>query len=138
MSQVPPPMSITATPSSFSSSSSTACAEASGSSTMSATDRPQRLAHLTTFWALVTAVVTMWTLASRRTPAMPTGSRMPSWSSMTYCWGRTCRTSRSIGIATARAASSTRTRSASRTSLSLTATMPCELSPRTCAPEMPA
>src|SRR5262245_43730728 len=32
----------------------------------------------------------------------------------------------------------TRPMSASRTSLSLTATMPCELSPRTCAPEIAA
>ena len=78
MSQVPPPMSISATPSSRSSSSRTAAAEASGSSTMSATWRPQRLAHFTTFCADVTAVVTMWTLASSRTPAMPSGSRMPS------------------------------------------------------------
>ena len=46
---MPPPMSITATPISFSSSESTASALASGSSTTSATVRPQRSAQRTTF-----------------------------------------------------------------------------------------
>ncbi len=57
---------------------STAAALASGSSTTSATSRPQRSAHLMMFCALVVAAVTMWTRASSRTPLMPTGSRMPS------------------------------------------------------------
>ncbi len=137
MSVVPPPMSTRQTPSSFSSSPSTASLEASGWSTMSATLRPVRLAHLTMFCALDTAPVTMWTLASSRTPAMPSGSLMPSWSSMMNSWGRTWITSRSIGMATALAASMTRVMSASRTSLSFTATMPWLLKPLMWPPAMP-
>ena len=72
-----------------SSGSSTASLEASGWSTMSITFRPARLQHFTMFWALVTAAVTMWILASSRTPLMPRGSRIPSCSSMTNSWGIT-------------------------------------------------
>ena len=135
---VPPPMSIRHTPSSRSSSARQASAEASGSSTMSITLSPALLAHFTMFWALVTAAVTMWILASRRTPLMPSGSRIPSWSSMMNSCGITWITSRSIGIATALAASITRFTSPSRTSRSLTATTPCELKPRMWPPAMPA
>src|SRR4029077_7180433 len=51
---------------------------------------------------------TMWTLAASRTPAMPTGSFTPPWSSTTNSCDRTCRISRSVGSATPRGASSTR------------------------------
>ena len=84
MSVVPPPMSIRHTPRSFSSSDSTAMAEAIGCNTRSDTSRPQRRTHLVTFWAADTAPVTMCTLASSRTPLMPSGSRTPSWPSMLY------------------------------------------------------
>ena len=86
---VPPPMSTKATPSSFSSSASVASAEASGSSTMSATASPVLPQHLTMFCAEETAAVTMCTFASSRTPLMPSGSRMPSCSSMMYSCGKT-------------------------------------------------
>jgi hypothetical protein len=82
-------MSIRQTPRSRSSAASTASAEASGSSTMSTTLSPAWLAHFTMFWALVTAAVTMWIFASRRTPLIPSGSRIPSWSSMMNSWGIT-------------------------------------------------
>src|SRR5262249_26594164 len=74
MSQVPPPISTSATPSSFSSSSSTACDDASDSSTMSATWRLQRLAHLMTFCADATAVVTLCTRAPSRSSVTPSGA----------------------------------------------------------------
>jgi hypothetical protein len=89
MSVVPPPMSTRHTPSSFSSSVSTASLEASGCSTMSATLRPPRLAHLTMFCALVTAPVTMCTRASSRAPVMPRGSLMPDCSSTMNSCGST-------------------------------------------------
>ena len=138
MSVVPPPMSMSATPRFFSSSVSTAYAEASGWSTMSRTSRPARLQHLMMFCAEVTAPVTMWTSASRRTPDMPSGSRMPSCSSITNCCGSTWSTSRSIGIATALAASMTRSMSPCVTSLSLIAMTPWELKPLMWRPAMPA
>jgi len=138
MSVVPPPMSARHTPSSRSSGPSVASAEASGSSTMSITLSPALFAHLTMFWALVTAAVTMWIFASRRTPLMPTGSRIPSCSSTMNSWGITWITSRSIGIATALAASITRRTSPSLTSRSFTATMPWLLKPRMWPPAIPA
>src|SRR5271170_5304829 len=138
MSVVPPPTSTMQTPSSFSSSVSTAKLEASCSSTMSSTARPQRCTHLTMFCAALSAPVTMWTLASSRTPDMPMGSRIPSCVSMMYSWGSTCRIFWSAGIATALAASITRSTSPCTTSLSLMATMPCELRLRTWLPAMPA
>ena len=55
MSVVPPPMSTRQTPSSFSSSDRVASERASGCSTMSATLRPVRCAHLTMFCAEETA-----------------------------------------------------------------------------------
>ena len=58
---------------------------------MSSTVRPQRCTHLTMFCAALSAPVTMCTLASRRTPDMPMGSRMPSWPSMMNSCGSTCR-----------------------------------------------
>ncbi len=78
---VPPPTSTSATPSSFSSAVSTASAAAICSSTISATSMPARLTQLVMLLSVGIAPVTMWTLASRREPFIPTGSRMPSWSS---------------------------------------------------------
>ncbi len=71
------------------------------------------------FLAEVTAPVMMWTSASSRTPLMPIGSLMPSWSSTMNSWGITWMISRSIGIAIALAASTTRSTSAGPISLSL-------------------
>src|SRR5512140_2741516 len=105
---------------------------------MSSTSSPQRCTHLTMFCAALSAPVTMCTLASRRTPDMPIGSRMPSCESMMNSCGRMCRIFWSAGIATARAASITRSTSPAVTSLSRIATMPCELRLRTWLPAMPA
>ena len=71
------------------------------------------------FFAEVTAPVMMWTSASSRTPLIPTGSLIPSWSSTMNSCGITWMISRSIGIATAFAASTTRSTSAGPISLSL-------------------
>ncbi len=138
MSVVPPPMSTRHTPSSFSSSVSTAWLEASCSSTTSSTARPQRCTHLMMFCAALSAPVTMCTFASRRTPDMPIGSRMPSCPSMMYSCGSTCRMRWSAGIATALAASITCCTSTSVTSRSRIATTPCEFRLRTWLPAMPA
>ena len=62
---------------------------------------------------------------------------MPSLSSTANSCGSTWRIFWSAGIATAQAASITRSISDSLTSLLRTATMPCEFSERTCAPEIP-
>jgi hypothetical protein len=105
---------------------------------MSATVSPVRAQHLMMFCALETAAVTTCTFASRRTPLIPKGSLIPSWSSMMNSCGRTWRISRSGGMLMARAASITRDTSEGRTSLSFTATTPCELNPRICPPAMPA
>lgn len=45
--------------------------------------RPQRRTHFSMFCEAFTAQVTTCTLASRRTPDMPSGSRTPSWLSIT-------------------------------------------------------
>ena len=135
---MPPPMSTRHTPSSFSSSVSTAKLDASCSSTMSSTSRPQRWMHFSMFCAALSAPVTMCTFASRRTPDMPIGSRMPSWPSMMNSCGSTCRIFWSAGIATALAASITCSTSPWLTSRSRIATTPCELRLRTWLPAMPA
>ena len=137
MSVVPPPMSTSATPSSFSSAVSTALLAASGCRIRSWTSRPQRRTHLMMFCTAETAPVTMCTLTSRRTPLMPTGSRMSSCPSMMYSCGSTCRICWSVGMLTALAVSVTRCTSASVTSLSLIATMPIELKLRTWLPAIP-
>jgi hypothetical protein len=137
MSVVPPPMSTSATPSSFSSWVSTALAEASGCRMRSCTASPQRRTHLMMFCTAETAPVTTCTFTSSRTPLMPTGSRMSSWPSMMNSWGSTCRICWSVGMATALAVSMTRATSASVTSLSLMATMPMELKLRMWLPAMP-
>ena len=100
-------MSTRHTPSSFSSSVSTAKLDASCSSTTSSTSRPQRWMHFSMFCAALSAPVTMCTFASRRTPDMPIGSRMPSCPSIRNSCGSTCRIFWSAGIATAFAASIT-------------------------------
>ncbi len=89
MSVVPPPMSMSATPSSFSSSWSTASAEARGWSTRSSTASSHRSQHLMMFWAEGRAAVTMCTRVSRRTPLMPRGSLISSCPSTMKSWGRT-------------------------------------------------
>ena len=104
-SAVPPPMSSSATPSSFSSGVSTASAAASWPITVSTTSRPARFTQATRFWVEVEAPVTMWTLTSSRAPVIPTGAPMPSCSSTTKSCGSTCSTSRPAGSDTARAAS---------------------------------
>ena len=85
----------------------------------------------------MTAPVTMWILASSRTPDMPTGFWMPGWSSTMYSCGSTWITSRSIGMATARAASITRSTSSGVISGPLMATMPRLLKPVMCPPAIP-
>src|SRR6185312_1118578 len=135
---VPPPMSTRHTPSSFSSSVSTEKLEASCSSTTSSTSRPQRLMHFSMFCAALSAPVTMCTLASRRTPDMPIGSRMPSWPSTMNSCGSTWRIFWSAGMATALAASITCSTSPCVTSRSRIATTPWELRLRTWLPAMPA
>ena len=138
MSVVPPPMSMRQTPRSFSSSVRVAWLEASCSSTMSSTARPQRWMHFSMFWAALSAPVTMCTLASRRTPDMPIGARTPSCPSMMNSCGSTCRIFWSAGIATALAASMTCSMSDCWTSLSRIATTPWEFRLRTWLPAMPA
>ena len=108
---MPPPMSMTATPISFSSSLRTASALASGWSTTSATVRPQRSAQRMTFCTQLVAAVTRFTFTPRRTPPIPMGSRMPSWLSTMYSRGRTWRICRSASTGMARAPSSTRSTS---------------------------
>ena len=130
---VPPPMSMMQTPSSRSSSVRQAKLDASCSSTMSSTSRPQRWMHFSRLLAALSAPVTMCTLASSRTPDMPMGSRMPSWPSMMNSCGSTCRIFWSAGMATALAASTTCCTSTSLTSRSRMATTPCEFRLRTCA-----
>src|SRR5690606_33820515 len=111
--------------------------EASCSRITSSTSRPQRRMHFSMFCTAFMAQVTRCTLASRRTPDMPRGSRTPSWLSMTYSWGRVCSTRWSAGMATAWAASSTRSRSALLTSRSRMATMPWEFRLRMWLPARP-
>src|SRR5262252_3130950 len=135
---VPPPMSMMQTPRSFSSSVRHAKLLANCSSTMSSTSSPQRWMHFSMFCAALSAPVTMCTLASRRTPDMPMGSRMPSCPSMMNSCGSTCRIFWSAGMATALAASTTCSTSAWLTSRSRIATTPCEFRLRTCEPAMPA
>src|SRR5579863_1120307 len=90
------------------------------------------------FCAALSAPVTMWTLASNRTPDMPMGSRMPSWPSTMNSCGSTCRIFWSAGMATALAASMTCSTSLCVTSLSRIATTPWELRLRTWLPAIPA
>ena len=137
MSVVPPPMSIRQTPSSFSSSLSTAIAEASGCRITSLTSSPQRRTHLVMFSTADTAPVTMCTFTSSRTPLMPRGSRTSSWPSMMNSCGRMCRICWSLGMAIALAVSTTRSMSACVTSFSLIATMPLELRLRMWLPATP-
>src|SRR5690348_2126823 len=138
MSVVPAPMSTRHTPSSRSSSVSTDLALATAEGTSSSTERPQRWMHLEMFCTAAAAPVTKCTEASRRTPLMPTGERMPSWPSMRYSCDSLYKTLRSAGIATALAASSTWSRSPGVTSRSRIAAVPCELRVSRCEPEIDA
>ena len=70
---VPPPMSTSATPSSFSSGVRQASAAAIWVSTVSMTSRPARFTQVTVFWAAVVEQVMTWTFTSRRVPVMPGG-----------------------------------------------------------------
>ena len=136
MSVVPPPMSTSATPSSFSSGVSTASAAPICSTTVSMTPTPARFTHDTRFCVAVVALVTMWTLTSSRAPVMPTGAPMPSCSSTTKSCGSTCRISRPAGRLTALAASIARRTSSRVISrlLPATAMTPRLLNPLMCGP----
>src|SRR5687768_11676003 len=136
-SAVPPPMSTSATPSSFSSGVSTASAAASCSITGSATATPARLTQATMFCVDDTEPVITCTLTSRRAPVMPTGAPMPSCSSTTKSCGSTCRISRPVGRATALAASIARRTSSRVISrfFPATAMTPRLLNPFTCGPD---
>ena len=137
MSVVPPPMSTSATPSSFSSSVNTDSLAASCSTTVSATLTPARFTHATMFWVELWLPVTMWTFTSRRAPVMPTGAPMPSCSSTTKSCGSTCRISRPVGSDTALAASMARRTSSRVISrfLPATAMTPRLLNPLMCGPD---
>ena len=87
---VPPPISISTTPSSFSSGVSTASADAIGCRIRSDTSRPQRRTHLTMFCTADTAPVTICTFTSSRMPLMPIGSRTSSWLSTMNSCGTVC------------------------------------------------
>src|SRR5215831_2347013 len=134
---VPPPTSIRQTPSSFSSSLSTAMAEASGCRITSRTSRPQRRTHLVMFSTADTAPVTMCTLTSSRTPLIPSGSRTSSCPLLRNSDCRMCQICWSFWMAIALAVSTTRSMSACVTSFSLIATMPLELRLRMCPPAIP-
>ena len=133
---VPPPTSISSTPSSRSSGVRTDSPEARDWSTTSSTVRPARLTLRTTFWTAVPAPATRCTETPSRLPSIPTGSRTPSWSSTVKPWVRACRISRSGGRLTARAASTARATSMAVTSRvrPWIATTPWLLIPRMCPP----
>src|SRR5262245_1327611 len=137
ISVVPPPMSTSATPSSFSSAVSTESLAASCSTTVSATLTPARFTQATMFCVELWLPVTMWTLTSRRAPVIPTGAPMPSCSSTTKSCGSTWRISRPVGSETAFAASMARRTSSRVISrfFPATAITPRLLNPFTCGPE---
>ena len=134
---VPPPMSMSATPSSISSLLSTDSDEATDSSTISATASCARLQLVTTLCRAVTSAVTMCTLVTRRTPVMPSGFWMPVWSSTMYSWGRTWMICWLSEILTVCAAWMTASMSFSLISWLLMAMMPGELNPLMWLPAMP-
>ena len=127
ISVVPPPISTKQTPKSFSSSERIEYELANCSKTKPLTVKPQFFTHFSMFLRALFEQVTKWTLASSLTPDIPNGSLIPSWSSITYSWGRTWRTSWSDGIETDEAESITFSMSKGFTSLSLMPTMPWEL-----------
>ena len=137
MSVVPPPISTSATPSSFSSSVNTDSLAASCSTTVSPTVAPARFTHATMFCVELWLPVMMCTLTSRRAPVIPTGAPMPSCSSTTKSCGSTCRISRPVGSDTALAASMARRTSSLVISrfFPATAITPRLLNPLTCGPE---
>ena len=81
MSVVPPPISATSTPSSFSVSVRVASAAASELITISSIWTPAPVTHFDRFWTDVAAPATMWVSTSRRTADIPSGSLIPSWPS---------------------------------------------------------
>src|SRR5262245_22458376 len=139
MSVVPPPMSTSATPSSFSSSVRTDSLAASCSTTVSATSTPARFTQVTMFCVELWLPVMMWTFTSSRAPVIPTGAPMPSCSSTTKSCGRTWRISRPVGSDTALAASMARRTSSRVISrvLPATAMTPRLLKPLMCGPDSP-
>jgi len=78
---VPPPISATITPSSFSVSVRVASAAASELITSSSIWMLALAMHLDRFWIEVAAPATMWVSTSSRTALMPRGSLIPSWPS---------------------------------------------------------
>src|SRR5215472_2083348 len=108
ISVVPPPISSKQQPRSRSSWVRHTSAEASGSSTVSLMRMPALFAAVTRFCDAAIEDVTTYTLATRRWPTIPTGSRMLSWASTMNSWGRMCKTSRSSGREMLRAASTAR------------------------------
>src|SRR5713101_739253 len=136
---VPPPISRRQQPRSRSSCVRDDSAEASGSSTVSLIRIPARFAAVTRFCVAAIEEVTRWTLASRRWPTMPMGSRMPSCASTRNSCGKTCSTSRSGGSVMLRAASMAR-RTSSRSMSGgrrPTLTPPRLFTPRTWPPATP-
>ena len=137
---VPPPMSTSATPSSFSSWVSTDSARRQLlEHGVERPRRPARFTQATMFCVDEALPVTTWTLTSSRAPVMPTGAPMPSCSSTTKSCGSTCRISRPLGSATAFAASIARRTSSRVISrfLPATATTPRLLKALTCGPGQP-
>ena len=136
---VPPPMSTSATPSSFSSAVRTDSAAASCSSMVSMTLTPARFTQATMFCVEAVLPVTTCTLTSSRAPVMPIGEPTPSCSSTTKSWGSTWTISRPLGSATALAASMARLTSSRVISrfLPATATTPRLLNALTWAPDSP-
>src|SRR5690606_392818 len=88
--------------------------------------RSQRSAQRTTFCTQLDAAVTRFTFTPRRTPLIPTGSRMPSWLSTVNSRGRMCRICRSASTGMARAPSSARSTSPRVTSPPPIAATPSE------------
>ena len=86
---VPPPISINATPASFSSWLNTASEEANGSRVMFPIDKPALLTHLPIFLIEDTCPTTTWKLASNRPPYIPMGSLISACPSTLYSWGST-------------------------------------------------
>ena len=86
---VPPPMSIRATPASFSSRLKTASEEAKGSKVILLSSRSALLMHRPILRIEDTCPTTTWKLASKRPPYIPMGSLISAWPSTLYSWGST-------------------------------------------------
>ena len=86
---VPPPISIKATPASFSSWLKTADAEASGSKVISDKSNPALFTQRPMFLIDETCPTTTWKLASSLPPYIPIGSLISAWLSTLNSWGNT-------------------------------------------------